>query len=553
MLFTILLAITMKRNLLSLLALIPLILFSQSNKNLKTISGFISFENKPLSNVNIFVKDTITSAFSNSKGFYEIKAEEGDYLRFEYIGLQNTQILVEDVTTTLNLEMRNIKLIPKSISNNSIKLSGGSVGSSISNFKMLLIKGKDLNQNAETLTQAILEKAPFLRAVANDYGENILYVRGKELDGHVMWIIDEILFDIPFPVYVSEVKTVAILNSDTGGCVIKLETNVEYSKLRGINFNNYYFTDNDFYTFDAISYKKQKRFKPKYLNDFKRISFAEKALEVYEKQYSLYKNDTNYHLTLINYFQKNYKSKESVLKTLSDYENFAVNNPEDLKVVAYKYQELNEYNKALVTYKRIANLRPNHRQSSRDIANAYLDLKDYRMASLMHKYYLKQSANIIENNDSGDIISSEIISNYNKESDDSYQKIKLADAKKITESDIRLVFEWNTTEAEFIIEFVNPKNQLFKLVNSLEKNYDLIIDQKTKGYTSKEVIIQELKAGNWLVNFTYLGNKQYKPTVLKLTTYYNWGKPNESKKINVFEFTMQNRKMKLLKLNRKSL
>ena len=449
--------------------------------------------------------------------------------------------------------MRNRKFIPKSISNNSIKLSGGSVGSSKSDFNLLLIKGEDLNQNAKTLTAAILEKVPFFRAVANEYGENILYVRGKELDGHVMWIIDEILFDIPFPAYISEVKTIAILNSDTGGCVIKVDTNIEYSKIKGVNYNNFYFTDNDFYNYDAISYKKQKRFKPKYLNDFKRISFAEKALEVYKKQYSLYKNDANYHFTMINYFQKNYKSKEAVLKILSDYENFANNNPEDLKVIAYKYQELNEYNKALVTYKRIANLRPNHRQSSRDIANAYLVLKDYRMASLMHKYYLKQSTNTIENNDIGDIISSEIISNYNKESDDSYQKIKLADTKKITESDIRLVFEWNTTEAEFIIEFVNPKNQIFKLENSLEKNYDLIVDQKSKGYTSKEIIIQELTEGNWLVNFTYLGNKQYKPTILKLTTYYNWGKPNQSKKINVFEFTMQNRKMKLLKLNRKSL
>ena len=100
MLFTILQATPMKRNLLLLLALIPFILFSQSNKDLKTISGFISFENKPLSNVNIFVKDTITSAFSNSRCFYEIKARDGDFLRYEYIGLQDSQILVEDVTST---------------------------------------------------------------------------------------------------------------------------------------------------------------------------------------------------------------------------------------------------------------------------------------------------------------------------------------------------------------------------------------------------------------------------------------------------------------------
>jgi hypothetical protein len=112
-----------------------------------------------------------------------------------------------------------------------------------------------------------------------------------------------------------------------------------------------------------------------------------------------------------------------------------------------------------------------------------------------------------------------------------------------------LVFEWNTSEAEFILEFVNPNMQVYSIENSIDKNNDLILDQKKKGYTSKEIFIDTLGKGNWKVNATYLGNKQYKPTVFKVTSYYNWGRPNQSKKINVFEFTLQNVKMQLLKLN----
>jgi uncharacterized protein YfaP (DUF2135 family) len=116
-----------------------------------------------------------------------------------------------------------------------------------------------------------------------------------------------------------------------------------------------------------------------------------------------------------------------------------------------------------------------------------------------------------------------------------------------------LVFEWNTSEAEFILEFINPNLQAYKIENSIDKNNDLIVDQKKKGYTSKEIFINTLKRGNYYVNLTYLGNKQHKPTVFKITTYYNWGRPNQTKKIDVFDFTLQNIKTKLLKLNRKNI
>jgi hypothetical protein len=96
---------------------------------------------------------------------------------------------------------------------------------------------------------------------------------------------------------------------------------------------------------------------------------------------------------------------------------------------------------------------------------------------------------------------------------------------------------------------VNPNKQVYSIENSIDRNNDLILDQKKKGYTSKEVYIETLGKGDWLVNATYLGNKQYKPTIFKVTSYYNWGRPNQSKKINVYELTLQNVKTQLLKLN----
>ena len=116
-----------------------------------------------------------------------------------------------------------------------------------------------------------------------------------------------------------------------------------------------------------------------------------------------------------------------------------------------------------------------------------------------------------------------------------------------------MVFEWNTSEAEFILEFVNPEYQIFDIENSTNCNNELAFDQKEKGYSSKEILFENLKKGNWFINFTYLGNKKYKPTILKVTRYYNWGRPNQSKKVNVYEFNLKNIKSQLLKLNSRQL
>jgi hypothetical protein len=542
----------MKKNILILLLLTPFICFSQNENDVKfkTISGFVSSENELLSNVKVFVAKTNRFAITNSKGFFELAAKTGEILSFNYFGFKKTIILIEDVTAILNVKMNLKNNVPQLKENKVLKLGGRTIGANISNFEVLQIDGKELNKKAATLTAAILQKVPEFFAKRNNYNENIIYLRGAELYGPVIWKIDGIVYDIPIPIYLFEVKDISILNYKTRGCIIEVNTTIDYAKLKDFNYENHFFTAEDYYQNDAILYKKNKIKKAVYLNEYHKRANSEEVLNTYLQQYSTYKNETNYHFNIINYFQEKYKKQNNILKVLSDYEYFSRNNPEDLKGIAYKYQELNETKKAVSIYKKIIALRPEYLQSYRDLANTFLEQKEHRNAWLVYNYYLNKGFKISEN-DLGEIIASEIISNYNNDRQDVRfkQKIKIKNPSKNIKSDVRLVFEWNTSEAEFILEFVNPNRQIYTIENSINKNNDLILDQKRKGYTSKEILIDTLGKGNWKVNATYLGNKQYKPTVFKITSYYNWGRPNQSKKINVFEFTLQNVKMQLLKLN----
>jgi uncharacterized protein YfaP (DUF2135 family) len=112
-----------------------------------------------------------------------------------------------------------------------------------------------------------------------------------------------------------------------------------------------------------------------------------------------------------------------------------------------------------------------------------------------------------------------------------------------------MVFEWNTSEAEFELEFVSPDRRVYTFDHSLEANGDLITKEKMLGYSSKMFVIEDLGKGDWLVNITYKGNKKTVPTFLKLTTYFNWGKPSEKRDVNVYKLDIQNQKASLLKFD----
>lgn len=546
---------TMKFKTTLILLFIPFYFLAQQSKSsdYKTISGFISYQNKNLKNVSIFIKNTTRYAVSDNKGFYSIKAKVGEIISYSYIGLNSVEIAIEDVTSKLNIVMKISDQIIDIPLKKELKLGESNIGENIVMPTAIKIEGKSLNQNALSITRAIQEKIPYFIIRYDDFGEEIIYIKGRELDGPVMWEIDNTFFDVPFDIHISEVIEVLIFNYMAVKSIIKVKTSINYKKLKGINFDNYFFTDDEYYNFDAIPFKKITTKHPS-LDKYKRIANIKEAQSIYSNTYNEDENSSGFHIALFNHLKKEKNSKPLLINILTDYEKIIEKNPEDLKVIAYKYQEINEPKKALEIFKLIAKLRPKHLQTYRDIANTYLDLKMYKEFWLAYNKFLKNNENL-EDNDIGEIMSSEIISSYNLDTINrpNIRKISINNPTKNIESDVRLVFEWNTTEAEFILEFVNPSLEIYKLENSLRHHNELILDQKTKGYTSKEMFIEDLRKGNYYVNFTYLGNKQYKPTTLKITTYYNWGRKNQSKKIDVFDFTQKDKKVQLLKLNRRFL
>ena len=69
----------------------------------KEISGIVTYDNTALANVTILIKNSKKGTSTNTKGVYKIPAKEGDILQFTHLNMKTIEVLIEDVTTILNI------------------------------------------------------------------------------------------------------------------------------------------------------------------------------------------------------------------------------------------------------------------------------------------------------------------------------------------------------------------------------------------------------------------------------------------------------------------
>ncbi|MDT8415202.1 MAG: carboxypeptidase-like regulatory domain-containing protein, partial [Flavobacteriaceae bacterium] len=74
-------------------------------KEFQKISGYVRFENRPFAGVNVQVLNTSRGMVTDERGFYEVESKKGETLRFSYVGFRNIEIVIEDVTDILNVDM----------------------------------------------------------------------------------------------------------------------------------------------------------------------------------------------------------------------------------------------------------------------------------------------------------------------------------------------------------------------------------------------------------------------------------------------------------------
>ncbi|MBT8181598.1 MAG: carboxypeptidase-like regulatory domain-containing protein, partial [Eudoraea sp.] len=202
-----------------------------SNTSLNEISGIVTIGNSPIQNVSVRVLNSSKETFTDEKGKYLITAKPSDVLAFNYAGMQKVEIVVEDVTARLNIEMKmNIEALKEVVvgENNTrnqdyLRLQYGIDKSILSTafgyldaksvgYSIKLVDGDNLSPGAIDVITALKGRAAGVYSLG---GEIFIRGGGPQLQGRAIPAIYDldgmVLKKLPF-ITVENIDRVAIIS-----------------------------------------------------------------------------------------------------------------------------------------------------------------------------------------------------------------------------------------------------------------------------------------------------------------------------------------------------
>ncbi|WP_172435908.1 tetratricopeptide repeat protein [Sediminicola luteus] len=538
------------------------------------VRGQVLSESLPLEGVNILVIGTTNGVKSDNFGNFTLRATENDSILFSYLGKTEKIIKVTKNMpfTTIVLEKATNQLDEVTVAAQKTNAYGevitemgkpekvynkfGEVDTRKSGVAINYIGEKEINKQApQSMIQFLMNHVPNLQMDPVGAHEGI-YLRGVnsieypkpvifEVDGNIMrdlpMLDPELIKDIH--VLKSYAATTKYGTEGSGG-VIVINTKLMHRNKKGKGKNK---RTN---TYKGNAKTKLKWAKPNYLIEWEKMTDATQVVAAYKNGLNTFGSMPAYHLDALEVLEHQHQNRAAALEVLAEMRGRFSEDPENLKLVAFAYDRLNEIKKALVTYRAIFNLDPVNAQNQRNLAQAYARMDMPKNAWQYYKQYVT-TGHPLGTEGLGKIVFDEMehIYTFDKQAaqitdhfNTSYSEVKELD------KDLRLVFEWVGPETEFEIEFVSPQKFTFDFNHTEKGNPQRIGQEITLGTASEAFFIDELN-GSWLINLTFRGQPNNGPAYLKTTLYYNWARPSQKEVVHLTRMSEKGVKVNLLSLN----
>ncbi len=560
--------------LLLLFCMFPALVLCQE---LRLIKGKITDGNQPLADVEISLEGNSDQLFTAADGSYEIEAKPGDVISFKYNGMKEVRIRVEDVTRFLSfvmvpdyVELDEITVSRRLKSQTDmeqqykfnqriIRTAFGYLDADNAAGRIRIIDGNAINPIGVCILDYLRNRFSGVTVVGgcNSVEDGYVVVRNVGSLGNpvpAIYDIDGQIFDqTPIWLDINQIERLAILSTYSlttrygqfaaGGVIVINTVNGVSSFVGGAQKRGP--------EVRALAKTEIEANDPSYLKSLRSSVSASGAQEVYNLNASKYSASPYFFLDAYDYFYSQRQDRDFADRIIT--ENFGRfnNNPVVLKALAYLYQEQGRYEKAVELYKEIFILRPSYSQSYYDMAMAYSDAREIRKAAAMfgrYQYLLQEDFLmpsdhlwLIQQHDSDNL--------FQREGEKLGTDMRLVTRDDYVQNATRLLLEWNDSEAEFELQFVDPNNKTFNWSHTLADNADRIEDEKIAGYSMEEYVIDPATPGPWQMNVKYLGNKNLNPTYLKLTVWYHFGTKNQQKVVYTFKLRLKGTNQQLITLN----
>ena len=562
-------------------------LVSAQNKT-QRISGMVTDGRMPLKNVKIEIQESSKVAYSDAEGRYTLSAAPGNKITYSYSGFKSLEIRVEDVTRVLNIEMfpdiTELEEVTVTKSNrkskedleiefstnpNLIRSAYGILDATTSTYQIRVLEQNQITEVGLCILGVLRGQFPGVGVSGDCIQGGSVSVRGSSSINYNQAAIFDVdglvLNDAPIWIPVGNIERVAVLSGlaarnlyggiASGGVVI-INTNAGIAYSQSKEIKDKARLRNNMYKGDAISSAQLFNDLPVYLQELEQSTSFDEAKKIYEYYADKYGGSYSYAIDALTYFKARWNEDEFTDSIVEDtYKSFG-SNPVAIKALAYVLQANGDFKKAYELNREVFIQRPNYAQSYMDLANSYRDLGESKTAaSLYSRYDYLVNQGFLRNDSTA--FATIMGREFNNLIALKGNEIISKNAKKhVLEDDfngIRLVFEWNDSEAEFELQFVNPEGHYFISKHSLMANADRIADEKALGFSCEEYLIDEPLPGNWQVNVKYLGNKSLSPSYLKVTTYTNYGTKTQRKHIDVFKLSLKYINQELFKINSTSI
>ena len=557
------------------------------NQNKKTISGTVTDGKAPIANVNVSIENSNISTVTNEKGRYKIKANLGDKIKFSFIGLKTVTIKIEDVTRILNPVMypdvteldevvveaskrRSQKDLEEdyNLRKNIIKTAFGYLDGDRAPGNIRFMDEEDIAPINLCILDVLRAQFAMVKVTGNCQRGGSVFMRGSGSIGNASAAIfdvdGQIFTDVPIWIDANNIKRIALLNGlattnaygtiGNGGVVV-INTIVASSPNKGLV--DQVRLKNNFLSGRILTESDVQRNQPSYLKELESAISYSDAKKVFESYDSFYGSSPYFYLDAYIHFFDKWNQQDYADSIIKDNYGLFQNNAVLLKALAYQYEGQQRFKKANKTYREIFLLRPNYAQSYMDMANSYRDINELRSAaSLYARYEYLLETNFMERDTIGfGPVMEREFNNLLTLNKNAVLESTKANTLYIAKEDFkgtRLVFEWNDSEAEFDLQFVNPGNQYYTWKHNLVENAERIYGEKDYGYNVTEYLLDGSLPGTWSVNVNYLGNKSLTPTYLKATVYYDYGSKSQRKEIRVFKLSLKNVNQELYKIQSKA-
>lgn len=554
--------------------------FDENETNDNYIFGKVFSVTGPIQGASIKIKNSLIEAKSDFEGFFKIKANVNDVLSVNFLGMIEKQLLVENLDDKYILLKTDAQILDQVTITGTTELSDevetsyGKKKKKSVGFSTSTITSEDISPGAVTVVDAIRGKFTNVQVAYNQDGAATgnkpqIYVRGGTLSinnsAAAIFDVEGLIYtEVPDFIDPQQIESITLLRSmgatnrygsQGRGGVFLIKMKSLSRKVQKL-LNSLKVKGNDYkeqvarIDFDSL--------KPYYINDFaKATSFAEAKQQFITLKDGVYELSVPFYIESFDYFKNIDKQfAVNILKSIADK---AKDNPKALKTIAYKLEEIGDFNTAKIIYQRLLSIRPLDEQSYRDLALIYKENADYELAASLFDIMLNNKIKNVNMLGLQETVVNEAAHLYWTKAN----KLVLTDFPLKTLKtfvpkndwrnfgfDYRIIFDWNDPAVEFNVQFVDPKKKYFNWSHTVLDDKELLEDELNYGYNTEEFIIEKSDKGKWLINIeNYSIQDESNPTYIKYTVFKNYGRPNEIKKVEVIDLNKLKQKITLDVLN----